>query len=151
MAEWMPRDEWDRLYRGEDCPLCRPQPAADEYGVTIEYLPAGVLRLCRDQFSRGYCILISNEHGPEPHSIERPGDYFADVTRAGAAIEAACGADKMNYLTLGNAVPHLHTHLIPRYYGDPEPGRPYLTGPDPILLADEADYEELAAAIRLKL
>lgn len=56
----------------------------------------------------------------------------------------------MNYLTLGNAVPHLHTHLIPRYYGDPAPGRPYLTGPEPILLP-EPEYEELAAAIRVKL
>jgi len=24
----------------------------------------------------------------------------------------------MNYETLGNTVPHLHTHLVPRYRGD---------------------------------
>jgi diadenosine tetraphosphate (Ap4A) HIT family hydrolase len=32
---------------------------------------------------------------------------------------------KMNYLTLGNWVPHLHTHLIPRYEDDPASGAPF--------------------------
>jgi diadenosine tetraphosphate (Ap4A) HIT family hydrolase len=31
---------------------------------------------------------------------------------------------KMNYKTLGNAVPHLHTHLLPRLAQDPAPGCP---------------------------
>ncbi len=30
----------------------------------------------------------------------------------------------MNYQILGNAVPHLHCHIVPRYFGDPAPGRP---------------------------
>ena len=30
----------------------------------------------------------------------------------------------MNYLTLGNALPHLHTHLVPRQADDPVPGGP---------------------------
>ncbi len=32
----------------------------------------------------------------------------------------------MNYLLLGNGQPHTHCHLVPRYYGDPAPGRPFL-------------------------
>ncbi len=32
---------------------------------------------------------------------------------------------KLNYLTLGNALPHLHTHIVPRYADDPVPGRPF--------------------------
>ena len=31
---------------------------------------------------------------------------------------------KLNYLTLGNTVPHLHTHVLPRYLDDPAPGGP---------------------------
>lgn len=30
----------------------------------------------------------------------------------------------MNFQTLGNALPHLHTHIVPRYIGDPAPGEP---------------------------
>jgi diadenosine tetraphosphate (Ap4A) HIT family hydrolase len=26
-------------------------------------------------------------------------------------------------MTLGNTVPHLHTHVLPRYQDDPAPGR----------------------------
>jgi diadenosine tetraphosphate (Ap4A) HIT family hydrolase len=29
---------------------------------------------------------------------------------------------KMNYETLGNSPPHLHTHVMPRYADDPKPG-----------------------------
>ena len=30
----------------------------------------------------------------------------------------------MNLMTLGNWVPHLHTHVVPRYLDDPAPGGP---------------------------
>jgi diadenosine tetraphosphate (Ap4A) HIT family hydrolase len=30
----------------------------------------------------------------------------------------------MNYQLLGNSVPHLHVHLVPRYLDDPAPGKP---------------------------
>ena len=32
---------------------------------------------------------------------------------------------KVNYETLGNALPHLHTHVMPRYADDPKPGWPF--------------------------
>lgn len=30
----------------------------------------------------------------------------------------------MNFEMLGNSLPHLHTHVVPRYLDDGEPGRP---------------------------
>ena len=32
---------------------------------------------------------------------------------------------KLNYEVLGNSLPHLHTHVIPRYADDPKPGWPF--------------------------
>jgi diadenosine tetraphosphate (Ap4A) HIT family hydrolase len=32
---------------------------------------------------------------------------------------------KLNYDLLGNSLPHLHTHLVPRYADDPRPGWPF--------------------------
>ena len=32
---------------------------------------------------------------------------------------------KVNYDILGNSLPHLHTHVIPRYADDPKPGWPF--------------------------
>ena len=37
----------------------------------------------------------------------------------GRAIAAAFRPRKLNYELLGNQVPHLHWHLIPRYESDP--------------------------------
>jgi diadenosine tetraphosphate (Ap4A) HIT family hydrolase len=86
----------------------------------------------------------------EPHELapaER-GDFFADLLRAGEALEQAYAADKINYQILGNLVPHLHAHIQPRFYGDAYPGRPVSGAPaQPIFLtADE--YLERIAAIR---
>jgi diadenosine tetraphosphate (Ap4A) HIT family hydrolase len=44
--------------------------------------------------------------------------------RAARALDRVFAPTKMNYQILGNLVPHLHAHLVPRYHGDPAPGRP---------------------------
>lgn len=54
--------------------------------------------------------------------------FFRDLVEAAQALDAAFGPTKMNVEILGNSVPHLHCHLVPRYYGDPAPGRPMPTG-----------------------
>lgn len=46
-------------------------------------------------------------------------------SRSGRAIEAAFQPVKMNYNLLGNEVPHLHAHVVPRYAEDPRPGWPF--------------------------
>jgi diadenosine tetraphosphate (Ap4A) HIT family hydrolase len=50
--------------------------------------------------------------------------YWADVRTAAKAIELAYRPCQLNYGTFGNAVPHVHTHITPRYPDDPAPGRP---------------------------
>ena len=58
---WMPRERWDALVRGEDCPLCatvRSTGATDEHGYTIADLQLSRLRLASNQFVPGYCVLI---------------------------------------------------------------------------------------------
>jgi hypothetical protein len=50
--------------------------------------------------------------------------YWSDVRTAAKAIERAYRPCQLNYGTFGNAVPHVHTHITPRYPDDPAPGRP---------------------------
>jgi diadenosine tetraphosphate (Ap4A) HIT family hydrolase len=47
-----------------------------------------------------------------------------DVRTVAKAIERAYRPCQLNYATLGNAVPHVHTHIVPRYPDGPAPGRP---------------------------
>jgi diadenosine tetraphosphate (Ap4A) HIT family hydrolase len=53
----------------------------------------------------------------------------------------------MNVRILGNAVPHLHCHIIPRFYGDPAPGKPLDPYGRRLTLAPE-EYEQRLTLIR---
>jgi diadenosine tetraphosphate (Ap4A) HIT family hydrolase len=54
------------------------------------------------------------------------------------ALQAVFAPVKMNYNVLGNWVPHLHTHLVPRYADDPRPGWPFpFPEPDPPSMPQE--------------
>jgi len=129
MTSWMPPERWDALVRGEDCPLCtenRSTTPANELGYTITDLRLSRLRLAKNQYVTGYCVLICRKHVRQPYhlSVDERMLFFEDMLLAAQALENLFQPDKMNFQLLGNAVPHLHAHLIPRYYGDPAPGHP---------------------------
>ena len=154
-SEWMPREQWDALVRGEGCPMCSELAAgteANEFGFTVAKLNMSVLRLSTNQYAPGYSVLICTRHVREPYELpaQECSLYFEDMMQAGLALEKVYHATKMNFQILGNALPHLHCHIIPRYYGDGAPGRPL----DPLLtqkrLSPEA-YAEQVAAIRAAL
>src|SRR4051812_25484133 len=124
MNEWMPRAEWEALVKGEGCPLCHAMTSsevADDYAYTIADLPSGRLRLGLNQWVSGYCTLVCRQHVREPWELSDTDRhaFFEDMSRAGHALERVLASAKMNFEILGNAVPHLHAHIIPRYYGDP--------------------------------
>jgi diadenosine tetraphosphate (Ap4A) HIT family hydrolase len=78
--------------------------------------------------ARGYAYVIwrGRRHVAEPTEltdVEASG-YWSEVLHVARAIERFYRPCKMNYELLGNAVPHLHAHLIPRYLDDAAPGRP---------------------------
>jgi diadenosine tetraphosphate (Ap4A) HIT family hydrolase len=154
-TEWMPRDKWDALVRGEDCPLCaelQRQEPENEFGITICNLPMSKLRLVRNQYVPGYCVLICNRHVHEPYELSREEgiQFFEDMNRVGAALERVLGAIKMNFEILGNLVPHLHVHIKPRFYGDDAPSRPIWPDAKTVLLSP-AEYAQRVQSIRTAL
>ena len=56
----------------------------------------------------------------------------------------------MNINLLGNLVPHLHAHLVPRYYDDPAPGRPIDPGLRVVTLTPD-EYQERLRQIQAAL
>jgi diadenosine tetraphosphate (Ap4A) HIT family hydrolase len=50
--------------------------------------------------------------------------FLADVQQVSSAVARLTGAAKINLLSLGNLVPHLHVHIVPRRPGDRFEGRP---------------------------
>lgn len=127
--EWMPRERWDTLVRGEGCSACAEVASSDpasEEGFFVADLDLSRLRLAANQFVTGYCVLLCHLHVREPYELSRDERslFFEDMTRVGQALETVFKPLKMNFNILGNAVPHLHAHIVPRYYGDPAPHRP---------------------------
>ena len=74
---------------------------------------------------RGYTIVIwRGRHVAEPTELsdEESDAYWEELLRVGRALEEHLKPVKLNYELLGNSLPHLHTHVMPRYADDPKPG-----------------------------
>jgi diadenosine tetraphosphate (Ap4A) HIT family hydrolase len=121
-------EEWFELRAGSGCGMCANQGLEDS-GWGLRFLEGGHadVFLQRSGRVRGYAVAIwKHGHVVEPTQLpaEQAAGFWLDTLRAAAAIEAHLRPVKLNYLTLGNALPHLHTHIVPRYPDDPFPGRP---------------------------
>jgi diadenosine tetraphosphate (Ap4A) HIT family hydrolase len=91
--------------------------------------------LVRADIQRGLSIVVwRGRHVVEPTELDdqEAAMYGREVIAVAHALQTVFAPVKMNYNVLGNWVPHLHTHLVPRYADDPRPGWPFpFPEPDP--------------------
>ncbi len=79
----------------------------------------------------GYVYVVwKGRHAVEPTELspEETAGFWGEVARVAAAVEEWSRPAKMNWLHLGNGVPHLHVHLVPRPPDDPNAGGPLEEG-----------------------
>jgi diadenosine tetraphosphate (Ap4A) HIT family hydrolase len=154
MSEW-PAD-WADLIRGIGCGMCAGgRPESDRFGVRILEGRWSDAYLQRSDVQRGYTIVIwRGRHVTEPTELDdtEAAGYWSEVHAVARALIAKYQPLKMNYETLGNTLPHLHTHLIPRYRVDPRPGRPFpFTDVEPAGVIPEDRLLAEVAALRSKI
>ncbi len=157
LGEWMPREQWDALRRGQGCPLCSALISTeriDAYGCTVIDLPGGRLRLNTAPETPGQCTFICKQHVCEPYHLS-PDDqtvFFADLMRVAHALEQVYQPIKMNLQILGNTIPHLHCHLQPRYYNDFAPNGPLVSiiSEVPPLTSEELEVQSARILAALK-
>lgn len=99
--------------------------AAAQAGVNptvICKMPSGWAVLADSQFLPGYAILLADPVVPDLNALDAPGRmrYLLDMTILGDALLEVTNAFRINYETLGNFEPALHTHVLPRYMDEPE-------------------------------
>lgn len=96
-----------------------------ENPYVITRMPSGWLAIGDTQPLRGYCVLLADPIVPSLNALNAAERvrYSLAVIRAGDALLALTGAVRINYETLANAEPSLHTHIIPRYAEEPEDKR----------------------------
>lgn len=121
---------WNELARGEHCPFDRPRQEPNGFWDSVAELEVSTLCLLKNQAYRGHCILVY-----DPAHVVRPDQLAAhewssfcdDLHRCVRMIMGVCAPDHINVECLGNAMPHLHWQIIPRYRDDPRWGGPIWT------------------------
>jgi diadenosine tetraphosphate (Ap4A) HIT family hydrolase len=128
-----------------DCPFCAP---------VFEHV------LWRDERCRvlladepgypGFCRVVWQEHVREVTDLA-PADrrrLMAVVFGVEAALRELLSPCKVNLASLGNQVPHLHWHVIPRFTDDPHfPDAVWAAAQRPAPATPAPDPEVLARAI----
>jgi diadenosine tetraphosphate (Ap4A) HIT family hydrolase len=102
----------------------------------------------------GFCRVIWNEHVKEVSDLAPAERLLLNeaVYRVELAQRQVLAPDKVNLASLGNVVPHLHWHVIPRFADDAHFPSPVWAAPrrqtgDTVLAARRALLPQLAAAI----
>ena len=104
------------------------RPSEDQWGVRFYSGQWADAYLLRQQTQPGTSAVIFRgaRHVADPSDFtdEELAGYWSNVRTAAKAIEQAYQPCQLNYAIFGNAMPHVHTHITPRYPDDPAPGRP---------------------------
>jgi diadenosine tetraphosphate (Ap4A) HIT family hydrolase len=149
-VEWP--ETFYELRRGVDCPMCaQERPDETDYGTRIFAGEVADAYLQKEGKQRGYTVVIwRGSHVVEPTELgpAEAAAYWAELLRVGRAIEEHLSPVKMNYETLGNSLPHLHTHVMPRYADDPKPGWPFPHPEHPVAPHPDDEFRADVAALR---
>ena len=140
-----------------DCVFCKDvdMKSKRKNPAWIADLHVSTAFLSGNQICRGYTILVYNKaHITELFQLgeEDRIAYSEDLVKVAKAIYDAYHPYKMNYELLGNVVPHLHWHIIPRRKTDPLHLHWPIWGKDytEVKLSDD-EYRETVEEIRVHL
>ncbi len=138
------------------CSVCRAiHGTLPKRYVFVHEFDSALAVLAPSQYYRGRCELWLKVHHTELFQL--PGTlreaFCHDAALLGKAMWNVFEPRKLNWEILGNTVPHLHCHIIPRYTWDPLPKRPIWENAQ--FKATERRYcarriEKLAMAERLR-
>jgi diadenosine tetraphosphate (Ap4A) HIT family hydrolase len=137
-----------------NCPLCKEEIKPEE-GQLIWHGDDCRIILVNDHDLPGFCRVIWNHHIAEMTDLshgERE-HLMALVFAVEEAVRHVMHPDKVNVAALGNMVPHIHWHVIPRYKDDAFfPGSAWSAKtqktPSPILEARKKLTGDLPSAIK---
>ncbi len=100
-----------------DCPLCPSEIAPTQCLWEDEQLR---VLLCPEPGYPAFCRVIWRQHIAEMTdlNVDERMHLMTVVWLLEAALRALLAPDKINLASLGNQVPHLHWHVIPRFNDD---------------------------------
>jgi len=72
----------------------------------------------------GHILVIPKKHYLYTWDVPEFGQYWEAAKKITLGILKSLGADRVHYITLGEAVPHAHIHIVPRKDNDGLGGLP---------------------------
>ena len=119
----------------------------------IAELELSVAYLFEDQFFPGWTVVVLRRHATELYELTRSerSQLIEEVSAVATALAMAFEPVKINYELLGNQVPHIHWHLIPRLESDPAPKEPVWRVPHEPKRLTLDELQESITAIRTHL
>jgi diadenosine tetraphosphate (Ap4A) HIT family hydrolase len=141
------------------CAICQRLDGVSVDAAFVAELGETFVVLGDNQGLAGWCVLLLKEH--VEHLAELPmarqGRVFEDVARVAAAIRRVYprsgrggGTPRINYECLGNLVPHVHWHVIPRHADDPEPTKAVWGWAEDRLRGSMTEQERGELVVRLR-
>lgn len=131
-----------------DCAFCAPEETLDGQSRML-YADAQVYAMLdRRPMARGHALVVLREHHADLSTVP-PGQaaHLGEVVaRLSKALKEGLGASSIYVAALGELVPHVHYHLIPRYAEDKK-GFVHFLSPR----RDLADPDRLVRAIQQHL
>jgi diadenosine tetraphosphate (Ap4A) HIT family hydrolase len=100
------------------------RPILEQTGFIAE-MPHSVAFLLPDQTYRGRTVVWLKEHFGDPADLPTGlrVSLMNEVMFVAEALRRVLRPDRLNYTCFGNAVPHVHWHIIPRFKDDPDWGK----------------------------
>jgi diadenosine tetraphosphate (Ap4A) HIT family hydrolase len=91
----------------------------------IAEMPHSVAFLLADQTYRGRTVVWLKEHFDDPADLPAGLriSLMNELMFVAEALRRTLRPDRLNYTCFGNAVPHVHFHIIPRCKSDPDWGK----------------------------
>lgn len=132
----------------DSCQMCTKWDAEPE--LRIAELQQCYVLLNRDQFFPGYTFVVAKEHVTELFHLDREAraTVMEEVAATAAALYRLLKPVKINYELLGNMVPHMHWHLVPRFRTDLLWPRPIWAEPHEEVILSPSEYEERIESIK---
>ncbi|MSN25062.1 MAG: HIT domain-containing protein [Geobacter sp.] len=134
-----------------NCPMC--QRWNDDADLRIIEMPHSYAVLNRDQFFPGYTLLFTKEHVTELFHLDPSvrSALMEEVSRVAEALYDTFSPAKINYELLGNMVPHIHWHIVPRFASEALWPRPIWAETHKELILAPDEYQQRITRIRSAL
>jgi len=109
--------------------------------------------LNRDQYFPGYTLLFTKSHTTELFHLNREvrAALMEEVSAVAQALFTIYTPAKINYELLGNMVPHIHWHIVPRFASEPLWPRPIWAEPHEERYLSPNEYLQRIETIRSAL